>query len=279
MESINCGSRRLGLAHFSAIDVAPADFITLAAAAGFSAVGLRLNPAFPGAPSYELKPGSAVANEVKRRLEGEGIEVYDIEFVVVGQDFQPHALLPVLEAAANIGAKRVSVCGDDAETGRFTNNLAALSDLAVPLGLSIDLENMGWRSVATFQDSVRAIQKVARPNACVLVDALHFYRNGGVTEDLVPALDVVRSVQLCDIRGSRPATPEEMVKEARSGRFAPGEGELPLIDFVRAVSKVATFSVEVPMAGGVEPGEHASHLFAATKRILDFADQPSIVTR
>lgn len=63
----------LGVAHFSAIAAPPAEFVTLTAGAGFSAVGFRLFPAFAGAPFYSLPSGGVDAREVKARLAGEGV--------------------------------------------------------------------------------------------------------------------------------------------------------------------------------------------------------------
>ena len=73
----------LGLAHFTAIDVPPLELVSLAARTGYSAIGLRLYPAFPGAPFYEIPAGSAASRAMQERLRGEGIRVYDIEFVTL----------------------------------------------------------------------------------------------------------------------------------------------------------------------------------------------------
>ncbi len=258
----------LGIAHFSAIDVEPAKFVSMAAAAGFSSVGLRLHPAFPGAPYYELPARSDVAREVKNRLNGEGMSLYDIEFVVIGPNFDADALTPMLAAASALGARRLSVCGDDPDRGRLVANFVALCDLAAAFGMGVDLENMGWRTVASFHDSLTIVQESNRDNAGALVDALHFFRNGGRAKDVSSAPEgVIRSIQLCDARGFAPTTADQMVSEARTGRFAPGLGELSVASLIKVLPAGAAVSVEVPIHSGQTPEEHLRHLYDATRAL------------
>jgi sugar phosphate isomerase/epimerase len=258
----------LGVAHFSAIDVEPAKFVSLSAAAGFSSVGLRLHPAFPGAPYYELPEGSDAARDVRARLDGEGISLYDIEFVVIGPDFDPAALTSMLEAASALGARRLNVCGDDPDRGRLVANFAALCDLAASFGMGIDLENMGWRTVASFDDSLSIVQESEQGNAGALVDALHFFRNGGQAKDVSAApKGMIRSIQLCDARGPAPRTADQMVSEARTGRFAPGLGELPVSSLMRVLPTGASVSVEVPIHSNQAPEEHLRHLHDAARAL------------
>ncbi|CAN7626364.1 Sugar phosphate isomerase/epimerase [Rhizobium tibeticum] len=258
----------LGVAHFSAIDVEPAKFVSMAAAAGFSSIGLRLHPAFPGAPYYDLPAGSDAARDVKARLNGEGISLYDIEFVVIGPDFNPAALTSMLEAASALGARRLSVCGDDPDRERLVANFAALCDLAATFGMGVDLENMGWRTVASFHDSLSIVQESNRDNAGALVDALHFFRNGGQTKDVSAAPQgMIKSIQLCDARGPAPRTADQMVSEARTGRFAPGLGELPVASLMRVLPAGAAVSVEVPIHSRQAPEEHLRHLHDAARAL------------
>lgn len=264
----NASASPLGVAHFSAIDVAPAKFVSLAAATGFSSVGLRLHPAFPGAPCYELPVGSDAARDVKARLDGEGISLYDIEFVVIGPHFDPIDLVSMLEAASALGARRLSVCGDDPDRGRLIANFAALCDLAATFGMGVDLENMGWRTVASFHDSLSIVQGSSRDNAGALVDALHFFRNGGQAKDVLAAPQgMVRSIQLCDARGPAPITADQKVSEARTGRFAPGLGELPVASLMRVLPAGAAVSVEVPIHSSQAPEEHLRHLHNAARAL------------
>ncbi|WP_337269964.1 sugar phosphate isomerase/epimerase family protein [Oryzifoliimicrobium ureilyticus] len=260
--------RPIGVAHFSAISLPPSDFARAAAAAGFSRIGLRLHPAFPGAPYYALPVGSSAAKELKALLNGEALEVFDIEFFVIDPSFDASLLEPILAAAANLGAKRLSVCGDDPEQDRLQSNFAEFCRLASQYGLAVDIENMGWRTVKTFDDCVKLINMISAPNAGALVDAVHFFRNGGTLKSLSAEPEKVSHVQLCDVAGPAPATAEAMIAEARSQRLAPGEGQLPLGELMTVVGERALVSVEVPLAGSTDVGEHLKRLFQGASRIL-----------
>ncbi len=261
--------RPIGLAHFSAIELEPAELVAAAAAAGFGAVGLRLFPAFPGAPFYTLKAGSTAAREVRRRLDDTGLALHDIEFVVIGPGFDPAAALPVLADAADLGARRLSVCGDDPDRQRLIARFAALCAVAAEVGMAVDLENMGWRPTRSFADSLAVVEAAGCANAGVLVDALHFFRNGGTIPALAAAPHArVRHVQLCDVRGAGPETDEARIAEARTGRFAPGAGELPLVELLAAAPREAVVSVEVPLSQGTPVEAHLARLFEGAGRIL-----------
>ncbi len=267
----------IGVAHFSAIEAPPASFVGLAAGAGFSRAGLRLFPAFPGAPYYSLPAGGAEAREVASRLDDTGVTLWDIEFIVIDADFDPLSPRRVLEDAAALGAQRLSVCGQDADRARLTDNFARLCALAAEVGMAVDLENMGWRPVRSFTDAVAVVEASGVPNGGVLVDALHFFRNGGTVEQLaaVPAT-LVRGVQLCDVSAPAPVTDAERVAEARGGRLVPGSGNLPLRELLGTMPSDAAVSVEVPIAPGMDAAAHLSRLFVGARAVIaDAARSPS----
>lgn len=258
----------LGLAHFSCIEMRPADFVRLAGQAGYAAVGLRLHPAFPGAPFYTLRPGSAEMLETKDALRQAGIRVHDIEFVVLDEAFSPADLSAVLDSAAELGARRLSVCGDDPDHGRFVANLSALAEIASKVGIGIDLEIMPWRQIGTLDAAVEAVAATGTANVGVLIDALHLARSGSRPADLagLPA-SLIRSVQLCDAPAARPADVAALIAEARGGRLPPGLGALPLGDLIKVIPQDAVISVEVPKGAEAAPG-HVQTLFEATTRMF-----------
>ncbi|PST26219.1 sugar phosphate isomerase/epimerase [Mesorhizobium plurifarium] len=258
----------LGVAHFSSIALPPNEFAVIAARAGFASIGLRLHPAFPGAPCYELPVGSQCAQEFKTIADGEGIKVFDIEFFVIDESFVAASHEATVAAAANIGARRLSVCGDDRDGGRLAANFSAFCALAARYGMSVDIENMGWRTVRTFRDSIAVVNSCGAENAGALVDGIHFFRNDASIDELRTNAGKVKHIQLCDVRGPAPKTTDAMIAEARSGRLAPGEGELPLKDLWAATEYGAAVSVEVPLVGPVDPEAHLKHLHDSALGIL-----------
>ena len=266
----------LGIAHFTCIGLRPVELARLAGRIGFGRIGLRLHPAFPGAPTYSVPTGSPDARDLAAVLDGEGITVHDIEFVVIDEAFRAETLERTLADAAALGASRLSVCGDDPDRGRLVANVSDLCGLAAPYGLAVDLECMAWRRVASLPDAVSVVEATGRANAGVLVDALHLAR-GGSTPETVRAVDParVRHAQLCDAGGRRPDTPEGLVAEARAGRLLPGEGQLPLGALLCSLPPDTALSVEVPMNGTRSADEHALAVFKAAQAVLSAAARPA----
>jgi sugar phosphate isomerase/epimerase len=127
---------------------------------------------------------------------------------------------------------------------------------------------MGWRTVRTFGDSVAVVNSCGAENAGALVDGIHFFRNGASIDELRANAGKVKHVQLCDVRGPAPKTSDAMIAEARSGRLAPGEGELPLKELWTTAKDSAAISVEVPLVGSVDPQAHLKHLHDSAVGLL-----------
>jgi sugar phosphate isomerase/epimerase len=260
----------LGIAHFTVIDAPPVELVGLAARVGYASIGLRLHPAFPGAPFYEIPTGSALMREMKQRLADTGVAVYDIEFVTVGEGFVAAELAVMLASASELGARRLSVCGDDPDRSRQVANFAELCDLAAGFGMGVDLECMAWRRVASLPDAVQVVQAAGRPNGGVLVDAIHLSRTGGSPADLdgVPVA-LLQSAQLCDAPARRPASNDAIIQEARAGRLLPRRGELPLHALLAALPDGVALGVEVPMDGSRPAEDHARAVFEATRDLFE----------
>lgn len=238
--------RPLGVAHLTALNLAPVELVREAARAGFASVGLRLHPVMPGALAYPLPIGSPTARELQRVLVGEGVRVSDIEFVSLTAQLQVAECEALLAAGAELGAASLTVSGDDGDPVRLTHTFAALCELASGYGLRVDLEFMRWRAVANLQQAVAVVAGAGQMNAGVLVDALHLNRSGG-DEQALAQVDprYLQAVQLCDAPQLSP--PEALIiQEAREGRLLPGQGALPLVALLGALPASIALSVETP---------------------------------
>jgi sugar phosphate isomerase/epimerase len=260
--------KRLSLSHLTVLDVGPPHLISLAAKAGFRAVGIRLCAPMPGGVAYPLRAGSPELRETRRLMDAHDVAVSDIEVVRIAPDTRASDYAEAFEAGAELGAQRVCINIDDAERARVIDRFGELCDLAEPFGLALDVEFMVWRPVARLEDAASVVKAVRKPNAFVLVDALHLARSGGTVasvEALDPAL--IGSVQLCDAPLASPP-PAGIIDEARGNRLLPGEGELPLRELLAVLPNDMPLSAEVPLAREPDSMKRASLVRQATERLI-----------
>ncbi|GLO15241.1 xylose isomerase [Pseudomonas putida] len=268
----------LGVAHLTALELAPTRLVREARRAGFSAVGLRLHPVMADALAYPVAAGSQAMRELRAVMAGEGMHVSDIEFVSLTARTQVADYQALLAAGAELGAASLTVSGDDEDVARLTGNFAALCELARGYGLRVDLEFMRWRPVATLQQACAVVTGAGQDNGGVLVDALHLFRSGGQVAEIAPINPhLLRAVQLCDAPLQAPAD-ALIIQEAREGRLLPGQGQLPLAPLLAALSGDVSISVEVPSAGipveqRLQAAARATHDWLHGKRLLSPAVQ------
>jgi sugar phosphate isomerase/epimerase len=266
-------SRELSLAHLTVLDATPPELVTVAAAAGFRQVGIRLT-ATPsvGVPPYDVLGDTPMLRETLRRLADTGVSVLDVEFL----RFEPEIPIGIpegfLEAGACLGAKYVLVMSTEPEEARTLDRFGELCDRAAQYGLHVCLEFAIYTGVKTVAHAARMVKQSGRPNASILVDALHFSRSGGMPADIAhvdPSL--FRYAQICDAAPGMPTRPPELIREARTGRLLPGEGVLPLADLVRALPATTTLSVEAPVreTAGLPALERAQRAYRAMSALLD----------
>jgi sugar phosphate isomerase/epimerase len=263
--------RDFSLSHLSVLPVGPPELIDLAADAGFRSIGIRLCSPMAGGPEWPLRVGSPELRETLARMSERGVSVFDIEVLRLAAETDVETYAAAFESAAALGARRACVNIDDPDRSRTIDRFGRLCDLAAPYGLGLDIEFMIWRPVARIEDAVTVAQAAGRSNGQILIDALHLDRSGG-TPAAVGALDpaLIGSVQLCDAPKTRPEA-SGIIDEARAGRLAPGEGDLPLAALLDALPPSVPLAVEVPLARSMPnatPLERACHVRAATEKFL-----------
>ena len=249
-------TRTLSLAHLTVLDTTPPELVTVAAAAGFGTIGIRLT-ATPsvGVPPYDCLHDGPMLRETLARLADTGVSVLDTEFLRFEPD-QPVGIPEgFLEVSARLGAKHVLVMSAEPEEARTVERFAELCDRAATYDLSVGLEFAVYTGVRTLAHAARVIARSQRANASVLVDALHFSRSGGVPAHIAsvdPSL--LRYAQICDAGRDMPAPTDTaaLIREARTGRLLPGEGVLPLAALVAALPAGVPLAIEAPCRATAE---------------------------
>jgi sugar phosphate isomerase/epimerase len=267
----------LSLAHLSLIATPPRQLIEIAGRSGFDLVDLRLSPATPTDRVYGDSERIALCRQLLPVLGDNGLGVWDVEIIRIGEETQAGDHLPLMEAAAVLGARRLKIVCDSADHGLAAETLARLCQLAAPFGLTLDLEYMVFSGIRTLDDALAMVARAAQPNLQVLVDALHWVRAGGTVQALRAAPPGrLGYVQLCDgpLRG--PQGRDALIQEARTSRLAPGDGEFPLDDLLDAMPPGCVASLEVPLPLGCEAQAHARHLFEAARALLDRHPQGAV---
>ena len=239
----------LALAAGSLLDQPAEALIEAAAAAGFSAVGLR----------WSGEHGAADPLAVAALAQAYDIAIHDVEVYRIAEPAADP--VPLLDAAAALGAGRVLVVSDLSDREATLRGLTEVVQLAGERGLRIGLEYMAWTDPGEPLDAIG----VARRTGCELVvDLLHHVRVGaGVAElDAIVASGALGWVQLCDAAGPAPTGTAGLLHEA-------------LTELLGRVPAGATISVEVQSDDllAVAARERSALLFDTSVAVL--AQSPS----
>jgi len=242
--------RTISLAHLTVLDTTPPELVTVAAAAGFRTIGIRLT-ATPsvGIPPYDILSDGPLLRETLLRLADAGMSVLDTEFL----RFEPDQPIGIpegfLEVSARLGAKNVLVMSAEPEESRTIERFCELCDRAAQYGLHVGLEFAIYTGVRTLAHAADVVARSRRSNASVLIDALHFSRSGGLPAHIAsvdPSL--FRYAQICDAGPDMPGPTDTpaLIREARTGRLLPGEGVLPLKELVASLPSEVPLAIEAP---------------------------------
>ncbi len=276
-------TRPLSLAALTVLELTPPEMVTCAAEAGFSHIGIRLLPATPTEPQYDLVGDTPLLREVEARLAGTGTQVLDVEIFRLKPETRIADYEAAIATAARLGASELLVAGNDPDDARQIASFAAFCELAQRYGLGAMLEFMPWTEARDLAQATRIVERCGAANAGVLIDPFHFSRSRSRMEDIaLVAPSRLRYLQFCDVPAEVPPTMGAILDQARAERLFPGEGELDLLGLLRAVPADVPLSVEVPthtLARSVGATERARRALAATRRVLAQLDTSLVAGR
>lgn len=210
--------------------------IAAIAAAGFTGIEIF---------EQDFIADSGSPREVGRRIRDAGLEI------LLFQPFRDFEGLPEpLRAKAfdraehkfdlmqELGVDLVLVCSSvhpEALGGvdRAAADFAALGERAAKRGIRIGYEALAWgRHVDDHRDAWEIVRRADHPNVGLVLDSFHTLGRGIDPETIrrIPG-DRIFFVQLADA----PAIPMDLLYWSRHFRNMPGEGDLAVTDFMRAV--------------------------------------------
>lgn len=264
------GMHPLCLDFLTAVEASPPELATLAAANGLGLIAIMVHPA-DGVPDFGMAAETPMRRETRRRCHDLGVAIDMIEGFLLKPETDCADFRASFESGAWLEARCVNVLLRDADISRLRDNFAAFCDLAGEYGLEVITEWSRRTPLPSPADAAAFLVRTNRPDAKLQLDSLHLFRAGFSASDAT-ALDprIIGRAQLSDGPAEMPV--ERQFEEALSERQVPGEGELPLGAFVRALPAGIVIGIEVPMTSlrtqKVDPEERVRRAVAGACRLM-----------
>jgi sugar phosphate isomerase/epimerase len=250
----------VGMDHLTMLDVPPPEMVTIVREAGFDSISPRVAASTPNEEPWPMTAGSPMLEETVRRLDDTGVRVLAVEVFRIGPGTRPGEYEGAFEAGARLGARYATVNSDDPDIERASETFAALTAEAREYGLRTLIEPIVYTEVSNLDEAIYVAERSG--GGGILLDSLHFQRYGGQLEQL-RSLDpgLLSYVQLCDAPLAPPSglprplrlprgqstDGTDLQLESRAMRLLPGDGELPLAEFLAALPAGIPVSVEAPV--------------------------------
>ena len=277
--------RPLTLGYLTLEDVSPAELVSVAGAAGFEAVGIRITGRKKADPYFPIVGHRDAVREIKRRLDDTGVRLSNIGAYYVTPDIGAADFAPIVDIAAELGAPLIVANNHDTDPRHYFETMASYCDLAAKAGIRLVLEFMRYSQATSLEHALRILDALGRNNFGLLADPLHLSRSGGHPSDLRVQADRIFLAQLCDAKGPPPTSIADITHEARNGWLNPGDGDLPLGAFIDALPLGIELECEVPQTrlAGLPAVERARRVALTCRSFLtrhaEQSDRRSIATR
>jgi sugar phosphate isomerase/epimerase len=269
-------SMRISLHHLLITETTPIEFADIAAALRCDHVCLFVKiPAAPAAAFPYVFPrveSPEAARGLKMRLDDLGLSVWNVDTFMIQPGVKIEDYRETLEIAALLGARTINALNlfpADA-TAAAAQTLGSFSELAAQSGLTVVLEWFRYSSTKTLRTAVELIRLAGAPNIQLNVDVLHLLRNGDRPADLAEVdASLIQYAQISDGPMDQPESAQS--DEALFNRNFPGEGEFPLVGFVRHLPRDAVLSIEAPvnrLRSVLTPMQRAARAVAGARGVL-----------
>ncbi len=265
---------RLGIELLSAFGLPPVDFIHLAADLGCQCisaglVSLGYNP--NGYPDFSLREDRAMRRATIAAMRDRDVAISLGEGCIIRAGGDVRDMAADMDIMAELGVERLNTTSMDPDLARTLDQLAIFAEMAAARDMVSTLELCPVLTIRDLAMAADAVRHVGRADFTLLLDTMHLGRSGATGAD-VAALDpaMIGYVQLCD--APRAPTEPNYLKEATFERMVPGEGDMPLRDYLAAIPAGVSISLEVPQRSlaeaGVAPAERLRPCIAAARALI-----------
>jgi sugar phosphate isomerase/epimerase len=234
----------LGVEQLTVLGLAPLEFVHLVADLGCNCISTGLS-GMPGYPPFSLRDNKVLRRELSAALRDRGVSISLGEGCILrpGRDFRD--LAGDLDIFQELGTERINTVSMDPDLGRSLDQFGVLAEMSAARGMESSIELCPVLTINNLASAVAAVRHVGRKDFTLLLDTMHLGRSGATAAEIA-ALDpaMIGYVQLCDAP-LKPTNPDYM-DEATFDRMVPGEGELPLREYLSALPTDVVVSLEVP---------------------------------
>jgi len=236
--------RRLGVEQLTVLGLTPVEFVNLVADVGCNCLSTGLS-GMPGYPPFSLREDTALRRDMKAAMRDRGVAISLGEGCIVRPGRDVRDLAADLDIFQALGAERINTTSMDPDRGRTLDQFATLAEMAAERNMQSSVELCPVLTINNLAAARAAIRHVGRKEFRMLLDTMHLARSGATAADIAALdVDMIGYVQLCDAP-LKPRNPNYM-EEATFDRMVPGEGELPLRDYLSVLPADVVLSLEVP---------------------------------
>ena len=262
---------RLGVEQLTVLGLAPLEFVHLVADLGCNCISTGLS-GMPGYPPFSLRDNKVLRRELRAALRDRGVSISLGEGCIArpGRDFRDMA--GDLDIFQELGAERINTLSMDPDLGRSLDQFGVLAEMSSARRMESSIELCPVLTINNLASAVAAVRHVGRKDFTLLLDTMHLGRSGATVAEIA-ALDpsMIGYIQLSDAP-LKPANPNYM-DEATFDRMVPGEGELPLREYLSVLPRDVVVSLEVPSRAlakaGSSPRDRLERCVKAARALLD----------
>lgn len=261
---------RLGVEQLTAQGLPPVEFVNLVADVGCNCISIGLS-SMPGYTPFSLRDDKVLRGEMIAAMRDRGVSISLGEGCIVRAGREMRTATADFDIFQELGAERINTASMDPDLGRSLDQFGVLAEMAGARGMKSSIELCPTLTINNLPSAVAAVRHVGRKDFQLLLDTMHLGRSGA-TAPQIGALDpaMIGYVQLCDAP-LKPMNPD-YIDEATFDRMIPGEGELPLREYLLALPAGVLLSLEVPSRtltkAGVSLRERLDRCVKAAKALL-----------